>query len=127
MDSRPKLVNEQTDQFYPISIFEDLKETLKLMQVGASGARPYIVNWYNKVFVDAIKDLDGRPNQQVTADGKTIDGTPNVIASEKHVGVNTEQLAAKTKEVFKCTKPYSKIFHFSDLRSNIEQALMDSR
>jgi hypothetical protein len=108
MDARPKLVNEQTGQFYPIATFEDLKETLKLMQVGASGARPYIVNWYNKVFVFAIKDLDGRPNQQVTADEKTIDGTPNVIASEKHVGVNTEQLAAKTKDVFKCTKPSNK-------------------
>jgi hypothetical protein len=106
MDVRPKLVNEQTAQFFPIATFEDLKETLKLMQVGASGARPYIVNWYNKVFVSAIKDLGGRPYQIIAEDdGK---GGVTVIASEKYVGVNTEQLAAKTKEIFKCTKPSNK-------------------
>jgi hypothetical protein len=31
-----------------------------------------------------------------------------VITSEKHVGVTTEQLAAKTKEVFKGSKPSNK-------------------
>jgi hypothetical protein len=124
MDARPKLVNEQTGQFYPIATFEDLKQTLNLMQVGASGARPYIVNWYNKVFVDAIKDLDGRPNQQVT-DGKTIDGTPIVIASEKHVGVNTEQLAAETKEVFKCTRPSNKELRDKYLEPLVNLGMID--
>jgi hypothetical protein len=100
MDARPKLVNEQTGQFFPIATFEDLKETLKLMQVGASGARPYIVNWYNRVFVPAIKDLGGKPYEKIETDddGKPIlgvDGNPVLIAKEKHIGVNTEQLAAK--------------------------------
>jgi hypothetical protein len=36
MDYRPKLVNEQTGQFYHITTFEDFKETLMLMKVGAS-------------------------------------------------------------------------------------------
>jgi hypothetical protein len=68
MDARPRLVNEHTGQFFPISTFEDLKWTLKLMQVGASGARPYIVNWYNKVFVPAIKDLGGKPYEKIKTD-----------------------------------------------------------
>ena len=29
MDSRPKIVDTQTGKFYPISTFEDLKETLE--------------------------------------------------------------------------------------------------
>jgi hypothetical protein len=121
MDARPKLVNEQTGQFYPIATFEDLKTKLNLMQVGASGARPYIVNWYNKVFVPAFKDLDGKPNQQVTADKKAIDETPIVTGSEKHVGVTTEQLAAKTKEVFKGSRPSNK-----ELRDKYLEPLVNS-
>lgn len=82
------------------------------MQVGASGARPYIVNWYNKVFLLAIKDLGGKPNEKVNTDdnGKPILGMnqkPVSIAKERHIGVNTEQLALKTKEVFRCAKPSS--------------------
>ena len=48
MDSRPRLVNLETNAFYPISLFEDLKETLVLMERCGSNVRPYIADWYNK-------------------------------------------------------------------------------
>jgi hypothetical protein len=31
MDSRPRIIDTETGKFYPISTFEDLKETLELM------------------------------------------------------------------------------------------------
>jgi hypothetical protein len=131
LDSRPRLVNEQTGQFYPIATFEDLKETLKLMQVGASGARPYIVNWYNQVFVAAIKDLGGEPNKVTAAannddQGKsTIDGKPIVTSSEKHVGVTTEQLALKTKVVLKGAKPSNKELRDKYLEPLVNLCIID--
>jgi hypothetical protein len=41
MDSRPKIEDTQTGRFYPISTFEDLKETLELMRMASSMVRPY--------------------------------------------------------------------------------------
>jgi hypothetical protein len=130
MDARPRLVNEQTGQFFPIATFEDLKETLKLMQVGASGARPYIVNWYNKVFVPAIKDLGGKPYEKIETgdDGKTIlgvDGKSVIIDKERHIGVNTEQLALKTKEVFKGAKPSNKELRDKYLEPLVNLGVLD--
>jgi hypothetical protein len=130
MDARPRLVNEQTGQFFPIATFEDLKETLKLMQVGASGARPYIVNWYNKVFVTAVKDLDGKPYEKIETDddGKPmlgVDGSSVLIAKERYIGVNTEQLALKTKEVFKCAKPSNKELRDKYLEPLVNLGVLD--
>jgi hypothetical protein len=62
MDYRPRIVDTKTGQFWPIATFEDLKETLLLMERAASGLRPYIANWFNDVFIPAFKDLDGKPN-----------------------------------------------------------------
>jgi hypothetical protein len=39
MDCRPRVVNTETGQFWPIATFEDLKETLLLMERAASGVR----------------------------------------------------------------------------------------
>jgi hypothetical protein len=91
MDNRPRIVNTETGQIWPISTFEDLKETLLLMERAASGLRPYIANWYNDVFLPAFKDLDGKPND-------LKDDYDNVIIKERHVGVTTEQLAVVTPE-----------------------------
>jgi hypothetical protein len=100
MDSRPKVVDTETGQFWPIAIFEDLKETLLLMERAASGVRPYIVNWFNDVFLPAFKDLDDKPNELKDEDG-------NTIIKERYVGVTTEQLAEKTKTVYGGLKPSS--------------------
>ena len=131
MDARPRLVNEKTGQFFPIATFQDLKETLKLMQIGASGARPYIVNWYNKVFVPAVKDLGGKPYEKIKTDEDSgipvlgVDGSSVLIAKERYIGVNTEQLAAKTKEVFKGAKPSSKELRDKYLEPLVNLGVLD--
>jgi hypothetical protein len=92
LDFRPKIVNTETGQFYPVATFEDLKDTLYLMQVAASGIRPYLSRWYNERFIPAFEELDGKPNEDISDNGI-------VIAKEKHVGLITEQLANKIKQL----------------------------
>jgi hypothetical protein len=100
MDNRPRIVDTETGQSWPIATFEDLKETLLLMERAASGVRPYLVNWFNDAFNPAVRDLNGKPNE-LKGDGG------QVIIKEKYVGVNTDQLAEKTKKIYGGLKPSS--------------------
>jgi hypothetical protein len=120
MDARPKLVNEQTGQFYPIATFEDLKETLKLMQVGASGVRPYIAKWFNDVFIPAFRDLGDKPNEDKDDETGTI-----IIKKEKHVGLTIEQLAEKAKEILGGQKLSSGELRNKYLYPLINQGIID--
>ena len=102
MDCRPRLVHKETGVFYPIATFEDLKETLTLMEMAATNIRGYVVDWYNRVFVPAFKTLfkalGGEPRI------KTSEYDPNmIIAKESYVGLTTNELAEKTKEVMSYT------------------------
>ncbi len=92
MDSRPRIIDTETGKFYPIATFKDLKETLPLMNVGASITRPYIGYWYNNVFMPAFKDLNGQPNARYTDNGE-------VSEKETYVGLTTEQLTYWTQKV----------------------------
>jgi hypothetical protein len=98
MDQRPKLVHKETGAFYPISTFEDLKDTLALMERAATNMRPYLADWYDRVFLEAFKGLDGKPNEYVNDIGI-------IYERENHVGLTTEQLAMKTKEIMQVRKP----------------------
>ncbi len=118
MDSRPKLVNEDNGKFYPISTFDDLKETLKLMEIGASGIRPYIADWFNNGFTIAYKELDGYPNVDKDENG-------NVLAQEKRPGLTTEQLAEKTKQFFNVSKPSSQAILYKFLYPLINQGIIN--
>jgi hypothetical protein len=118
MDNRPRIVDTETGQFWPIATYEDLKETLLLMEGAASGVRPYIANWYNDVFVSAFKDLDGKPNELKDADG-------NTLIKERYVGVTTEQLAEKTKKVYGGLKPSSGDLLAKYLYPLINQGIVD--
>ena len=93
MDSRPMILDKETGQSYPIMILDDLKETLELMERAAISLRPYVAKWFSDVFMPTFKDQDGKPNE-------LRDDDSFIIAKETHVGVTTEQLAEKTKEVF---------------------------
>jgi hypothetical protein len=42
IDCRPRLVHKETGALYPISTFEDLNETMALMERGGSKVRPYL-------------------------------------------------------------------------------------
>jgi hypothetical protein len=93
MDSRPRVLDTETGKSYPISTFADLKETLQLMKTGASLLRPYLADWYNRVFLPYFKELV-EPN-------KTKDDMGNVTESEQYKGLSTEQLANRTFDVMK--------------------------
>ena len=94
MNSRPRIIDNVTGRFYPVSIFTDLKETLQLMKMASGVLRPYISYWYNKVFLPRFKELGGQPNAKYSDSGFAIE-------KETYVGLTTEQLANATFEVMK--------------------------
>jgi hypothetical protein len=93
MDFRPRLVNKQTGQFYPIATFEDVAEALQLMKVVTSGMRQYLMKWYNKRFLISYRKLNNKPNQvtRVTKSGKEYD----II--EDRAGLSTQQIIEDIK------------------------------
>ena len=99
MDSRPRIIDTKTGKFYPISTFEDLKETLELMGMASSMLRPYIANWYNIVFLPSFKKLPDEPNKVIKEciDGQKQEAT---IMRETEIGLTSKQLAQKTYEIF---------------------------
>lgn len=102
MDSRPRLIDTVIPgKFYPISTFDDVKEALELMGLASSTLRPYIVYWYNNVFLPCYKQLQGEPYELLSKRGYLIE-------KETLVGVNTQQLADKTAQVMHVHKPNSK-------------------
>ena len=98
LDQRPKPIHKETGAFYPISTFEDLKDTLVLMERAATNMRPYLADWYDRVFLEAFKGLDGKPNEYENDLGI-------IYEKDNHVGLTTEQLAIKTKEIMQVRKP----------------------
>jgi hypothetical protein len=118
MDNRPRIVDSETGQFWPIATFEDLKETLLLMERAASGIRPYITNWFNNVFIPAFKDLDGTPKE-------LRDDNDVLISKERYVGVTTEQLGEKTKVAYGGLKPSSGDLLTKYLYPLINQGIVD--
>ena len=56
-DRRPRLIRREKESFIHqtilFALFEDLRESLDLMQY-ANGVRPYILEWYNEVFLARI-------------------------------------------------------------------------
>jgi hypothetical protein len=102
MDSRPKIIDTKTGKFYPISTFEDLKDTLQLMGMASSMLRPYVAYWYNTVFLPAFKELPDQPNK-VTKEIIDRDGEKQKITvmQETEVGLTNKELAKKTYEIMK--------------------------
>jgi hypothetical protein len=101
MDNRPRVIdNEVEGKFYSIATYEDLKEALDLMGLASSTLRPYIVDWFNNVFLPCFKDQRDSPNSEKTESGRTL-------TQEDLVGVNTKQLGDKTAQVMGISKPSS--------------------
>ncbi len=57
MDSRPKVIDIQTGVSYPISIYDDLKEALEIMETASLSIRPYQQDWVTNVFLPAFEEL----------------------------------------------------------------------
>jgi archaellin len=90
MDNRPRLVNTETGAFYPISTFEDLAETLELMEAGGSNLRAYLAKCYNEVILPAFKDQSGKVKENKVEDV--------VTEKETHVGLTTEEIGQAMHE-----------------------------
>ncbi len=92
IDKRPKItVREKGNpviQTIPFTLFEDLREVIFLMEY-ATGVRPYILEWYYDVFLDAY-------NSKAEPDSREKD---DKIIVEKRIALTTEQLVEKTREV----------------------------
>jgi hypothetical protein len=92
-DNRPKLIvsnkAQLTVQTIPFALFEDLRESMDLMQY-ANGVRPYILEWYNEVFLVAFSaktEIDSKINSR----GEEV--------KEKRVALTSRELIDKTSEL----------------------------
>lgn len=94
-DKRPLLVMEQQQVTAPIATFEDLKEALSLVEY-ANGVRPYVLDWFNKVFLAKYAD-----KQQASTNSDDNEG-------EQQDGISTKELAEwiKYKEGKRVSREY---------------------
>jgi hypothetical protein len=98
---RPKLVIEyptierngvpmkEPDLVIPIATFDDLQETLYLME-NSTGVRPFIMEWFEKVFMAAFKSKTGPDSK--TRGKETVE--------ESMIALTSESLREKHKEVY---------------------------
>lgn len=88
-----------TFQTMPLALFEDLKETIFLMQY-ADGVRPYVLEWFYEVFQTTF-------NEKTEKDSKMVyKGKEKVEIFESKLALTTEDLVNKTYEVY--SKTYTK-------------------
>lgn len=96
-EKRPKLVMRKEGCLsimkYPFAVFEDLSEALFLMEY-ADGVRPYVLEWYYEVFLEAYNEKDG-PDSKENSKGDLV--------TETRKGVTTEDLVKKTFEILNKT------------------------
>jgi hypothetical protein len=97
IEKRPRLILRRKGnpelQTIPFALFEELQEATFLMEY-ADGIRPYILEWYYDIFLKAYESKK-EPDSKVNG--------MDQIATEKRTALTTEQLAEKTKEVYKQT------------------------
>jgi hypothetical protein len=71
IDKRPRLVTRREGdpilKICPFAAFEDLQESIYLMEY-SNGVRPYILEWYNEVFLDKFNEIN---NATLDNDGST--------------------------------------------------------
>jgi DNA polymerase elongation subunit (family B) len=92
MDSRWKIVDTDTGQFWPISNYQDLKETLLLMKNGASSVRVYQAQFYNNRFLPLFKKLGDSKD--------TFQKSGNIIITEAVTGFTARKLEEEIKKEF---------------------------
>lgn len=102
MDNRPRFVNKQTGAFYPVSTFEDLKETFRLMEMGGSNVRPYIVAMYNQVIFPLYCKIE-EPRADKDENG-------NVMARERHKGLRVQEIIDGATNILGFTPSASEMY-----------------
>ncbi|HJS65405.1 MAG TPA: hypothetical protein VJ767_11200 [Nitrososphaeraceae archaeon] len=83
-------------QKYPFALFEDLSESLFLMEY-SNGLRPYVLEWYHDIFI-ALYNSKIEPDSKITSKGEQL--------TEHRRAVTTEELVTKTFQ--KYNKTYTK-------------------
>jgi hypothetical protein len=95
IEKRPRLVLMDKKGYdlgiIPFALFEDLNESEYLLR-DANGVRPYILEWYNDVFLDAY-------NSKTIEDSKA--NSKGEELREKRIAVTTKELIEKTFDVRK--------------------------
>ena len=103
----------------PFALFEDLKETMFLMQY-ANGVRPYVLEWYYDAFLPAYQEKT-EPDSKVVKKG----GKEDIVVDRKKNSMTFENLVKKTEKVSR--KTYTKKYIVDDyLNPLINQGYIDS-
>ena len=71
---------------------DDLKNAIEMLRDSVSGQRPYVLEWYNEVFLKCYEDQNGQV--------KAFDRGGKMIY-ENEISVTVEELVNKTKEINK--------------------------
>jgi hypothetical protein len=87
------------------------------MERAASNMRPYLADWYDRVFLESFKKQGN-----VCKEYQNDIGFP---MKENYVGVTTEELAAETKEIMEVHKPGTDEIRESYLDPLINQGLIE--
>ena len=97
VDKRPRLVVKKKNESsflshrIPFALFEDLQETMFLMEY-ANGVRPYILEWYNEVFLETY-NAKRNEDSKINSRGEEL--------TENRIAITTKELIDKTFEVHK--------------------------
>jgi hypothetical protein len=124
MDSRARFVNTQTGSFWLIPTYEDLKETLQLMERAGSNIRPYIAQWYNNVFKPAYDVLSEPDYKIVTKTDRSSEYTETI--TEDRIALTADQLKIKTSQVMGIAKPSTQEMLKKYLYPLINQGIIDN-
>lgn len=84
-------------QKYPFALFEDLSESLYLMENSDTGIRPYVLDWYYDIFLE-LYNSKREPDSKINSKGEDL--------VEYKIAVTTEQLVTTT--IKKQNKSYTK-------------------
>jgi hypothetical protein len=83
-------------QTIPFALFEDLQESIFLMEY-ANGVRPYILEWYYDVFLKAYQEKDC-PDSKITIKG-TGQNEYEITTCEKRIALTTQQLVENIRKI----------------------------
>ena len=78
-------------QTIPIATFEDLKNTVSLMEY-SDGVRPYILEWYYDIFLKTFEDKGDKIDSKVNSKGEEL--------KEDRVAVTSQDLIYQHKEKY---------------------------
>jgi hypothetical protein len=106
IQQRPRLFiftrDDLTTRTFPFASYDDLNEALFLIEY-ANGVRPYVLEWFHNVFIDLY-------DKKIVPDSKVMSrGGAEGKVQENRIGLTTEEMASRTKEILGKTHTKKKI------------------